>query len=257
MKRVRVVSQWRNAMLAGMLTGVLTMIAAASAHDAHTGKKNADQPRASKPQTYLALGDSYTIGEGVAPADRWPVLLANALRKQAVALEDPTIIATTGWTTDALSAAIDTAQPLPQYDFVTLLIGVNNQYRGRSIDEYAAQFETLLLRSIAMAGARHDRVMVLSIPDWSVTAFAAQSGRDLRTIAEQIDAFNAAARVICERHDVAFVDITGVSRARGAELGMLVEDGLHPSAAMYAEWVHLALPVARRLLTTDHASGQQ
>ena len=197
---------------------------------------------------YLALGDSYTIGEGVPEERRWPVVLARALRVEGVALGEPRIIATTGWTTDELSAAIDAAEPLGEWDFVSLLIGVNNQYRGRSLENYRAEFEALLLRAIGFAGGRADRVLVLAIPDWGVTPFAAASGRDLAQIARELDAFNAAAADICAAHGVAFVDIAPVARARGDEAAMLAGDGLHPSAAMYALWAEQALPVARRML---------
>lgn len=201
------------------------------------------------PLAYLALGDSYTIGEGVAEDGRWPVQLARALRDEGIELADPRIIATTGWTTDELAAAIDAAGPLGTYDLVSLLIGVNNQYRERGVEEYRGQFEALLRRAIGLAGGRADRVLVLSIPDWGVTPFAAASGRDRGVIAAELDAFNAAARFACRAAGVAFVDITPVSRARGHEPEMLAADGLHPSAAMYALWAQLALPVARDLLT--------
>jgi lysophospholipase L1-like esterase len=197
---------------------------------------------------YLALGDSYTIGEGVAEDSRWPMQLARALRGEGIALEDPDIIATTGWSTDELDAAIDAAQPAHDFGFVSLLIGVNNQYRGRSVDDYRHAFSALLERAIGFAGGRSDRVLVLSIPDWGVTRFGQQSGRDLTAIARALDAYNAVARDICAARDVAFVDITAVSRERGAEPAMLADDGLHPSAAMHAQWTRLALPVARRLL---------
>jgi lysophospholipase L1-like esterase len=199
---------------------------------------------------YLALGDSYTIGEGVAEDSRWPVQLVRALRSEGVALDDPDIIATTGWTTDELATAIDAAQPTDDYDLVSLLIGVNNQYRGRSVDEYRHEFSALLERAIAFAGDRSDRVLVLGIPDWGVTRFGHASGRDLAVITDELDAYNDAARDICALRGVAFVDITPVSRDRGAAPDMLAEDGLHPSAAMYARWTQLALPVARRLLAS-------
>ena len=199
--------------------------------------------------TYLALGDSYTIGEGVAGEGRWPAQLARALRGEGIPLADPHILATTGWTTDELDAAIDDAEPsFDQYDFASLLIGVNNQYRGRSVDEYREQFAALLERAIGFAGGRTARVIVLSIPDWGVTPFAAADARGAVRIGAEIDAFNAAAREICASRDVAFVDITPVSRERGREPAMVAEDGLHPSAAMYAEWTKLALPVARAAL---------
>jgi lysophospholipase L1-like esterase len=198
--------------------------------------------------SYLALGDSYTIGEGVDPSGRWPMQLAAQLREDDVPLADPRLIATTGWTTDELDAAIDAAQPLGRYDFVSLLIGVNNQYRGRPLDEYERQFAALLERAIGFAGDRADRLLVLSIPDWGVTRFGRASGRDTTQISTQLDAYNAAAQQICGARGVTFVDITGLSRQLGAEAAMLVDDGLHPSQAMYALWTQAALPVARRLL---------
>ncbi len=200
------------------------------------------------PRTYLALGDSYTIGEGVAADGRWPHQLASALRAEAIPLADPRIIASTGWTTDELEWGIDAVEPLGNWDLVSLLIGVNNQYRNRSAVDYAEQFRTLLQRAIQHAGGRAGRVLVLSIPDWGVTPFARSDARAAATIASELDAFNAAAQQICAQLAVAFVDVTTVSREHGAEPAMLVADGLHPSAAMYAEWTRLALPAARRLL---------
>ena len=199
--------------------------------------------------SYLALGDSYTIGEGVDAAGRWPVQLAAALRTHGIDLADPRILATTGWTTDELWAAMDAAEPLGAWDFVSLLIGVNNQYRGRSVDDYVGEFHRLLRRAIALAGDRVDRVLVLSIPDWGVTPFAIQSGRDRIRIADELDACNAAARDACAARGIAFVDITPASRALGGAPEMLADDGLHPSAAMYVEWMRLALPAARRLMS--------
>jgi len=207
--------------------------------------------------SYLALGDSYTIGEGVEAQGRWPMQLAAALRDAGVAIADPRIVATTGWTTDELSAAMDAAEPLGDWDFVSLLIGVNNQYRGRDIDDYIGGFARLLQRAIALATDRTDRVLVLSIPDWGATAFGAASGRDLREVADQLDAYNAAARDVCDAHGVAFVDITGISRDGGDALDMLADDGLHPSAAMYARWTEAALPAAVALLASTRTGTRR
>ena len=198
--------------------------------------------------TYLALGDSYTIGEAVPEAGRWPVQLASSMRDEGIALADPRIIATTGWTTDELSAALDEAEPLGEWGFVSLLVGVNNQYRGRGLDNYREEFDALLVRAIGYAGGHADRVMVLSIPDWGVTPFGREDTRGSATIGAQIDAFNAAARELSQARGVRFVDITPVSREHGAEPAMVAGDGLHPSAAMYAEWTRVAEPVARALL---------
>ncbi len=197
---------------------------------------------------YLALGDSYTIGEGVPESGRWPMQLARALRNEGVPISDPRIIARTGWTTDELDAAIDAAHPLPEYDLVSLLIGVNNQYRGLGVDEYRTQFSALLERATGFAQGRREHVLVLSIPDWGVTPFARRELRSAARIADEIDAFNRAAQEICVQRGIVFVDITAISRARGAEPLMLVEDELHPSTAMYAEWTRLALPSARAML---------
>lgn len=197
---------------------------------------------------YLALGDSYTIGEGVAEAGRWPLQLAARLRAAGIPIADPHIIARTGWTTDELSAAMDAAEPLGSWDFVSLLIGVNNQYRGCSLDNYRTEFSALLARAIALAGGRAARVLVLSIPDWGVTPFARAELRSPRRIAQELDACNTAAQEICEGRGVAFIDITGISRDGGDAPDMLADDGLHPSAGQYARWAEAALPVAQRLL---------
>jgi len=197
---------------------------------------------------FLALGDSYTIGEGVAEEGRWPMQLARKLRADGIVIDDPLIVATTGWTTDELSAAMDLATFEPPYALVTLLIGVNNQYRGRELANYRDEFAALLARAIALAGARSDRVVVVSIPDWGVTRFARESGRDTKEIAAAIDAFNMAARAISIANDVAFVDVTAASRQAGDGETMLTDDGLHPSALQYERWTERILPGAKRAL---------
>ncbi|HEY9130329.1 MAG TPA: SGNH/GDSL hydrolase family protein [Dyella sp.] len=194
---------------------------------------------------YLALGDSYTIGEGVPETGRWPAQLCTCLRTQGFRFDDPQIVATTGWATDELAAAIDAAALVPTYDLVSLLIGVNNQYRGRGIDNYRVEFEQLLLRTIELAGHRPQRVFVLSIPDWGVTAFGRESGRDLERIAREIDAFNMTAQQCCAERGVTWVDVTGLSRAHPSEV---VEDGLHPSAQQYARWTEAAMSAAKQAL---------
>ena len=197
---------------------------------------------------YLALGDSYTIGEGVEPDAAWPAQLARRLRATGIAIAAPDIIAATGWTTDELAAAIDRAAPAPDYALATLLIGVNNQYRGRALDNYRDEFTSLLARAIGFAGARAERVVVVSIPDWGVTRFAHGQGRDPARTAAEIDAFNAAATRIAREAGAAAVDVTGISREAGDAAAMLVDDGLHPSAAQYALWADAILEPARRAL---------
>ncbi|WP_426703146.1 SGNH/GDSL hydrolase family protein [Rhodanobacter sp. Col0626] len=194
---------------------------------------------------YLALGDSYTIGEAVAAHERWPAELVQRLRRIGVAIDDPRIVATTGWTTDELLQGMEATSLAPAYDLVTLQIGVNNQYRGRSADDYRDQFAGLLARAITLAGDRPGRVVVVSIPDWGVTRFAREQGRDRVRIASEIDGYNALARDAAQRAGAHFVDITGMSRQHP---DLVADDGLHPSAAQYALWVTLIEPVVRAAL---------
>jgi phospholipase/lecithinase/hemolysin len=169
---------------------------------------------------FLALGDSYTIGEAVPEAQRWPLQLVELLRARDQHFDPPEIIATTGWTTDELASAMDAKYPpgtRDDFDLVSLLIGVNNQYRGRSLEEYRQQFSELLERALLLAGSEPARMLVLAIPDWGVTPFGAASGRDLAQIARELDAFNAAACEIASAHGVRFVDTGAVSRQHGAQ----------------------------------------
>jgi lysophospholipase L1-like esterase len=199
---------------------------------------------------FLALGDSYTIGEGVAESGRWPVQLATRLRAHGLGVAPPRLLATTGWTTDELSAAMDAQAFDPPYDLVSLSIGVNNQYRGRSAEEYASQFAALLERAIALAGGRPQRVVVVSIPDWGVTRFGAESGRDVAQIARELDAFNVISRDIARRRGAQWADVAPASRRAGAAPAMLAQDGLHPSAAQYTQWLGAILPAARAALSS-------
>jgi len=195
----------------------------------------------------LALGDSYTVGEGVADAHRWPVRLADMLRDRGLNVGTPRIIARTGWTTDELSAAIDAANPDPDYDLVTLLIGVNNQYRGRGDEEYRAHFQTLVNRATAFARGKAARVIAVSIPDWGVTPFA--TGRDRPAITRAIDRFNAVSREETRRAGAHYADITPISRRALGDASLIAADGLHPSATMYAAWLDVIFPLALRILS--------
>jgi lysophospholipase L1-like esterase len=201
---------------------------------------------------FLALGDSYTIGEAVAPEERWPVLLAALLRAEGLDVDEPVIIARTGWTTDELNAGIDQAAPEGTYDLVSLLIGVNNQYRRRSLDQYRQQFVGLLERAIAFAGGDASRVLVLSIPDWGVTPFA--GGQDRQRIAGDIDRFNLANQEEAARLGARYIDVTPSSRQAASDRSLLASDGLHPSGRMYAQWAALALPAALEAL--QHSPGE-
>ncbi len=197
---------------------------------------------------YLALGDSYTIGENVAENERWPEQLASRLRAAGLEMADPQIIARTGWTTDELAARIDQSELTGPFDLVSLLIGVNNQYRGLSLADYRQEFVGLLETAVALAGDEPGRVVVLSIPDWGVTPFAAKMRRDPGQVAAEIDAFNAASREEAAARGVVYVDVTPISRQAATDPALLADDGLHPSGKMYAAWVALALPVVCAML---------
>lgn len=193
---------------------------------------------------YLALGDSYTIGEGVPPADTWPLRLAAGLSTPAAPMTCE-VIARTGWTSDELLAALERAELSPPFDLVTLLIGVNDQYRGREVQEHVPFFNTLLNQAIGFADGDPGCVVVVSIPDWGVSEFAAADARGSTVIAAEIDAYNAAQRELCELRGIAHVDITGVSRALANDATMFVADRLHPSAVQYAAWLRLIEAAAR------------
>jgi len=218
-----------------LLLGALLLIGCGVGSEAQTTMTPESQ------LTLLALGDSYTIGQGVAVSERWPVQLAAALREQGIAIGEPEIIARTGWTTAELLAAIEDSYGGETYDLVSLLIGVNDQFRGYSVAEYQEKFKVLLNVAIAAAGGRSDHVIVLSIPDWGVTPFG--EGSDRENISAEIDAFNAVNRAQSLAAEVRYVDITPATRPPVLDTAMLVDDGLHPSGAMYALWVDLALPV--------------
>jgi lysophospholipase L1-like esterase len=199
-------------------------------------------PAEDRAMRFLALGDSYTIGESVPPADRWPVQLAAMLCERGIAIGEPEIIATTGWTTGELAEGIRRAAPRGPYDLVSLLIGVNNQYRGRPLEEYRRQFLELLGQAICFAGGEPGRVLVLSIPDWGVTPFG--EDRDRAAITREINVFNTANHDGATRAGVRYVDVTPASRMAAYDRGLVASDGLHPSGAMYRRWAEIALPAA-------------
>jgi lysophospholipase L1-like esterase len=202
------------------------------------------EPPAGGSLRYLALGDSYTIGEGVSAPERWPVQLAGLLRQRGIAVGEPQIIARTGWTVGELSAGIDDAAPRGPFDLVTLLIGVNDQYRGADPEAYRPAFARMLARAVALAGGDARRVVVLSIPDWGATPFARSTGRDPARTAAEIDRFNAVNRQEALAAGIRFVDVTPVSRRAAADASLLTADGLHYAGPMYGEWARLALDAA-------------
>ncbi|MDB5224317.1 MAG: lysophospholipase [Chitinophagaceae bacterium] len=190
-------------------------------------------------KTYLALGDSYTIGQSVSSVDRFPNQTVFLLRGLHIKIDDPKIIATTGWTTKNLLDALLSTNLPTNYDVVSLLIGVNNQYQGRSIEEYKTEFTLLLDRAIQYANNRPTHVFVLSIPDYSVMPFA--NGLDKAKIAAEIDQFNAANKIISLQLGVNYLNITAISRENDPEF--IGGDGLHPSGKEYYRWAQLLAPM--------------
>lgn len=196
--------------------------------------------------SYLALGDSYTIGELVPIYDSFPYQSVQLLRNQyQLDFVAPEIVAKTGWTTDELSAAIQQTTFLPAYDVVSLLIGVNNQYRGRSLDNYVAEFEALLQKAIKFSGHQTHHVFVLSIPDWGATPFAAD--KESNAIAAELDAYNAACKHVTESYHCQHIDITPSQRQDAQDPAFLASDLLHPSGKEYAKW---AQKLANRIQQT-------
>jgi lysophospholipase L1-like esterase len=190
---------------------------------------------------FLALGDSYTIGESVDESVRWPVQLAKELNATGHPFADPTIIATTGWRTDDLKRSIIKAAPAKDFDLVSLLIGVNNQYQGRSVKEYEPEFEELVRMAIELAGGDKDKVFVVSIPDYGFTPFGKEKQEN---ISRELDEFNAVNRRISEKYGVQYFYITDISRRGLQQPDLVASDGLHPSGKMYTLWVK---QIARQL----------
>ncbi|MCH7662545.1 MAG: SGNH/GDSL hydrolase family protein [Chloroflexi bacterium] len=188
---------------------------------------------------FLALGDSYTIGQGVSEMERWPEQLSVKLREQGINVQ-VSINARTGWTNDNLLSSLSANPPkAPTYDLVSLLIGVNDQFRGGNPDDYRIGFRELLELAIVLAGGDPKRVIVVSIPDWEVTPFAKNLGSSRLF---NIDDFNEVNFQESQTYGVRYVDITPISREAESDLSLLASDNLHPSGAMYALWVEAMLP---------------
>ena len=190
----------------------------------------------------LCLGDSYTIGESVNANENFPSQSVRLLTNDGYGFNAPEIIAKTGWTTDELESAIDKSGVKNSFDFVTLLVGVNDQYRGRKVEEYKPRFASLLARAIQFANGQPSRVFVLSIPDWGVTPFA--KDRDREKIAEQINSYNEVNKQLALEHSVRYIDITTSTREAINDRSLLAPDALHPSAKEYAKWaakIYLAI----------------
>ncbi|MCW3120999.1 MAG: lipolytic protein family [Flavipsychrobacter sp.] len=196
--------------------------------------------------TYLALGDSYTIGEQVPMHDNFPYQAAKLLNNKKIEVADPVIIATTGWTTDELASSIREHNIQDKFSFVSLLIGVNNQYRGRSVVNYKEEFTQLLNQAIGFADGKPERVFVLSIPDWGATPFA--EGKDRQKVATEIDAYNAACKEIALAHKCQYIEITGSTREHAQDKDYLAGDGLHPSGKEYTVWAERLADVVAKTL---------
>ncbi|KAF0201099.1 MAG: hypothetical protein FD170_2990 [Bacteroidetes bacterium] len=200
-----------------------------------------------EPVQFLALGDSYTIGQSVAVNERWPEQFFDELTRLSYSVAELKIIAQTGWRTDNLKNAINQQMPLNGYNLVSLLIGVNNQYQGGNIQTYAKEFEELLNQAIALAGYDRSHVFVLSIPDYAYTPF----GNGNPNISIQIDQFNNINRTITENYNVKYIDITPISRNGLTMPALVASDGLHPSGLMYSLWVEEIIRHIERELSID------
>lgn len=199
--------------------------------------------------TYLALGDSYTVGEQVPLFDSFPYQLVQLLREKGRKIHAPEIVAKTGWTSDELIQHIIHTRLLEHYDLVTLLIGVNNQYRGRPVDEFVPDLELLCHKALRFAGGKADHVIMLSIPDWGVTPFAKE--KDATVIAGEIDAYNAACENAATTHGFHYLNITHDQRKDGNKEAFLAPDGLHPNGKEYAKWA-----AALEKIVSDLAVGR-
>jgi len=186
--------------------------------------------------TYLALGDSYTIGEALPLYESFPYQVLQILRGKGFHFHAPEIIAKTGWTTSELAEHLLHTRLNEHYDFVTLLIGVNNQYRGLSLEDYQTHFEFLLKKALHFANNKAERVVVISIPDWGTTPFAA--GKDKNKIASEINRFNEAKKALALKYEVDYIDITTSQRTDGDDPAFIAADKLHPSAKEYAKWAY-------------------
>ncbi len=196
---------------------------------------NAQAPMNSK---FLALGDSYTIGESVAENERWPVQLAKVLNERGQKIDPPRIIATTGWRCDQLKQAIVDAKLTNDWGMVSLLIGVNNQYQKRTAQSYAPEFEELLNMAVKLAGGNKENVFVVSIPDYGFTPFGKPKQAE---ITKAIDEFNEVNRTITAKMGIKYVNITDLTREGLSKPEYVAGDGLHPSGAMYSLWVERIL----------------
>lgn len=194
--------------------------------------------------TYLALGDSYTIGQSVTEAERWPVLFAKSMSANGLIVSEPDIIAKTGWTTANLLSNVSSLNAEKPYDLVSLLIGVNNQYQSLGLEQYRSEFAKLLQKSISLAGGRSNRVFVMSVPDWGSTP-AGSGAREI--IAKEIDQYNEVGKEECAKEKILFIDITPSSKIALTDQSLVATDGLHYSGKMHQIWADQAVPQVKIL----------
>lgn len=195
---------------------------------------------------YLALGDSYTIGENVQESERFPAQIVQLLRAQNINVKDPEYIATTGWTTSNLLSAIHSQKPAKNFDIVTLLIGVNDQYQRNDTTGYRERFSVLLKKAVELAGGRKTHVFVLSIPDYSVTPFVVEN--DKAEVSRQVDLFNAINKEVTLQNSIAYIDITPSTQQAAKDASLIAKDGLHPSGKEYAVWADMLAPMIKNVI---------
>lgn len=196
--------------------------------------------------SYLALGDSYTIGEAVPIHESFPYITTQLLRKKKIAIHAPEMVAKTGWTSTELAEHLLHTQLNQQYDFVSLLIGVNNQYRNLSVDNFLNDFEFLVKKAIHLAAGKTERVIILSIPDWSCTPFAVDKNKD--QIAREIDAFNIVCRQTAKQYHTQFIDITAETRLFSSDTRAIASDGLHFSYETHLIWAKKVADTIQQIL---------
>ncbi|MEM1324555.1 MAG: SGNH/GDSL hydrolase family protein [Bacteroidota bacterium] len=231
-----------------ILSLLLILLSFFSCQNENTEPSTTDEPK--KTYTYLALGDSYTIGESVARDSTYPALLSADFEADSI-IVDYKIVATTGWTTDELNAGINQEKPSSDYDMVSLLIGVNNQFRERDTSVYAQEFEDLLQRAIVFAQGETKKVFVVSIPDYAFTSYGQSEEADTDAITKGINDFNAINKRITTAYNIAYFDITPISRNGLDDTALVASDGLHPSGAQYALWVDLMYDEVKELLLEE------
>ena len=203
-------------------------------------------PSAGAAKTYLALGDSYTIGQSVQVPERFPTQTVSRLREQGISIADPVYIARTGWTTGNLQNAIATENPSPTYDVVSLLIGVNDQYQRMDTAGYASRFTELLEKAVQLARGKKAHVFVLSIPDYSATPFVATSEKE--RVRREVDWFNAINKRITDAYGISYTDITPSTREAATNPALVAGDGLHPSGSEYRKWAEMLAPKMKVVL---------